>query len=198
VRILREAAQQLSVAGVEGVSLGGVATALAMSKPGVVGPFASRENLLLAAFDDAVELFRERVVAPVVAIPRPGAERLAALIDAWIDYLADCPFRGGCVMTSLSVDVDNRPGELRDRVAAATRRWHEFLADELRAAATNRHLLPAPVDDLVALLAGLAMALNQELQLLGNRSSRLRVRRLMRASVGLTPGDAPEHDHGPS
>ena len=101
-------------------------------------------------------------------------------------------------MTSLSVDVDNRPGELRDRVAAATRRWHEFLADELRAAATNRHLLPAPVDDLVALLAGLAMALNQELQLLGNRSSRLRVRRLMRASVGLTPGDAPEHDHGPS
>ena len=49
-RILSETMQQMSVHGATGISLAALADSLGMSKAGVVGPFHSREALLIEAF----------------------------------------------------------------------------------------------------------------------------------------------------
>ena len=62
------------------------------------------------------------------------SERLAAIVDAWIDHLRDGVFPGGCFVTTASVEYDARPGPLHDDVAAAVSRWLRVLEAEARRA----------------------------------------------------------------
>jgi AcrR family transcriptional regulator len=179
-RIVQATVDRASALGLEGVTVRDLAADLDMSKSGVVAPFASRGQLLEAAFDSAVATFRAVVVEPVLAQP-PGRDRLLALLDRWVDYLVDGPFPGGCFLTTASVELDNRAGPLRERTAATVRRWLAFLADEAHSARPDR-----PADqarDLATALNGLAMSANQEIQLLADPGAGPRARRLMHAAV---------------
>ncbi len=180
---MRVAIDEASRIGLDGLTIGRLADRLRMSKAGVVGPFGTRENLQIAALDQARQIFHTSVVAPLAEL-EPGAARLALLIDSWIDYLADCPFPGGCFVTAASSELDGRPGPLRDRLRAAVRTWHDFLAAEIVAAGTARR----PVEEVVTVLTGISMAVNQEIQLLRDPTAADRGRAAMRGAVGLTDG----------
>ncbi|MFE2598616.1 TetR/AcrR family transcriptional regulator [Streptomyces sp. NPDC059396] len=67
-----------SVEGLEGLSLGRIATDLKLSKSGVFALFGSKKELQLATIRAAVEVFGERVVQPTRTLP-PGAARVWAL-----------------------------------------------------------------------------------------------------------------------
>jgi AcrR family transcriptional regulator len=200
-RIVHAAVARASAVGLDGVTVRDLAADLGLSKSGVLGPFASREQLLATAFDSAVATFRALVVEPVLALP-PGRDRLLALLDRWVDYLVDCPFPGGCFLTTASVELDNRAGPLRDRTAATVARWLAFLTDEVLSAQADP-LLTARADpragdshesarDLATTLNGIAMSANQEIQLIGDPAAGARARRAMHAAVRLfTPGAAP-------
>ncbi|MEU1662338.1 TetR family transcriptional regulator C-terminal domain-containing protein [Streptomyces sparsogenes] len=182
-RIVGVAVDQASSAGLSGLTIGSLAEALDMSKAGVVGPFGSRAGLQLAALDRAVELFTEAVVASGHAA-EPGLPRLHAVIDAWCAYLADSPFPNGCFVTAASCELDGQPGELRARLYGAVTRWRRFLAEQITTAQADGDLAPdLDPEDLVSTLAGLAMAANQEIQLLGDERAAPRARRLMRAAL---------------
>jgi AcrR family transcriptional regulator len=185
-RILDEATQQLSVYGAEGTSLAAIAASLEMSKAGVVGPFGSREALLREAFATAAEIFRAQVIAPaLVAEPSVGSTRVAVLIDAWVQYLAHSPFRGGCVLVSASADLDGHPNPLRSTVATTIRDWRTFLGSIVDEARSTTGLT-TDTDVVVDQLVGLAMSLNQSVQLLSDESAPQRVRRAMRAAIGIS------------
>jgi len=199
-RIVHATVARASAVGLEGVTVRDLAADLGLSKSGVLGPFASREQLLATAFDSAVATFRAAVVEPVLALP-PGRDRLLALLDRWVDYLVDCPFPGGCFLTTASVELDNRAGPLRDRTAATVARWLAFLTDEVLSAWVNAPgdapltapadvSLAAPADesresarDLATTLNGIAMSANQEIQLIGDPAAGARARRAMHAAV---------------
>lgn len=179
-RIVHATVARASALGLEGVTVRDLAADLGMSKSGVLAPFESRGQLLATAFDSAVATFRAVVIAPVLVQP-PGRDRLLALLDRWVDYLADCPFPGGCFLTTASVELDNRAGPLRERTVATVARWLAFLADEAHAARPD---LPAEsARDLATALNGIAMSANQELQLLADSAAGPRARRAMRATV---------------
>lgn len=185
-RILDETVQQLSTLGAEGTSLAGLARALDMSKPGVVGPFGSREILLRLAFQQAVAVFRAQVRAPALSDQvAPGEHRLRTLIDAWVDYLADGPFRGGCVLISASSDVDGRPGPMRTEVARAAAEWRAFLGGLIDEARAHGHVIEGDTDAIVDLLIGLSMCLNQSVQLLDDTNAPTRARRAMQRAIGI-------------
>ena len=188
-RIVRVAVDEASRIGLAGLTIGALADRLAMSKAGVVGPFGTRENLQIAALDQARRIFHASVVAPLAGLT-PGAARLARLIDRWIGYLADCPFPGGCFVTAASSELDGRPGPLRDRLHAAVVEWRTFLATEILAAGTARW----PADEVVTVLIGISMATNQEIQLLDDPTAADRGRAAMRDAVGLP--DGPTSDTG--
>ncbi|MBL1110705.1 TetR/AcrR family transcriptional regulator [Streptomyces sp. 5-8] len=182
-RIVEVAVQQASGLGLSGLTIGALAETLDMSKAGVVGPFGSRAELQLAALDRAVEMFTEAVVAPGRATG-PGLPCLYAVIDAWCAYLADSPFPNGCFVTAASCELDARYGDLRTRLHDTVTRWRGFLAEQITTAQAAGDLDPhLDPDDLVSLLGGLAMAANQEIQLLGDERAAPRARRLMRAAL---------------
>ncbi|MBF6321281.1 TetR/AcrR family transcriptional regulator [Nocardia cyriacigeorgica] len=183
-RIVHAAVHNASVVGLDGLTIGSLAETLGMSKAGVVGPFGSREELQLAALEEAGRIFRAAVLEPSAGL-QPGARRLALLIDAWIGYLAECPFPGGCFVTSASTELDGRPGRLRDRLREVITNWRTYLAAEIAAAQEETAGPHRPPDELASVLIGISMSINQEIQLLDDPAAPARGRAAMRAVAGV-------------
>lgn len=164
-RIIESALSLASTEGLEGLTIGRLATDLEMSKAGVIGHFGSKEGLQLAVLDAAVQRFRLRVPARAMGA-RPGTERLARSFGEWIDYMAEDEGHGGCFLTSVASEFDGRPGAVRDAVLEALAAWSAYVAAELNAAVDNRELPErTDVDQLVFELNGVALAANQSIQL---------------------------------
>ncbi|MFI6493857.1 TetR/AcrR family transcriptional regulator [Streptomyces sp. NPDC050564] len=164
-RIIESALALASTEGLEGLTIGRLATDLEMSKAGVIGHFGSKERLQLAVLDAAVERFRLRVPARAMGA-RPGAERLARVFGEWIDYMAEDEGHGGCFLTSVASEFDGRPGPVRDAVLEALSAWSAYVASELNTAVDNRELPErTDTDQLIFELNGIALAANQSIQL---------------------------------
>lgn len=183
--ILARAVDVASVTGLAGLTIGTLADDLSMSKAGVVGPFGSKEALQLAALERAVEIFTDRVWGPAAGA-EPGLPRLRALYDARLDYLSEPCFPGGCFLAGAAPEFDNRPGAVRDAVAAALARWHAVLQHEVRAAVTAGDLPPdTDPAQTVFELEAFAVAANGAIQLHGDASAPGRYRRAVdRALTG--------------
>src|SRR4029077_19043420 len=93
--ILHVAMDIASAEGLEGLSIGRLATELRMSKTGIFAHFGSQEQLQLATVDGAKQVFLEHVVQPALKQSR-GTARLRAMLEAWIGYVERIVFRGGC------------------------------------------------------------------------------------------------------
>ncbi|HZE48821.1 MAG TPA: TetR/AcrR family transcriptional regulator [Jatrophihabitantaceae bacterium] len=134
--ILDRAAAIASVEGLEGVSIGRLATELEVSKSGVFAHFGSKEELQLATVRWAREVFIAAVITPAHRSPA-GLRRLWRLCDAWLDYSTRRVFPGGCFFASVTAEFDARPGRVRDAIAAAHREWQRYLEESI---ATAREL----------------------------------------------------------
>lgn len=132
-----------SAAGLEAVSIGRLADELGLSKSGVIGPFGSKEELQLAAVQAASERFRAEVWDPVADLPQ-GLPRLAAIVEAWFSYLERDVFPGGCFLTAASLEFDDRPGAVRDAIAAAFTYWLAVLEREAATAQERGELSGEP------------------------------------------------------
>jgi AcrR family transcriptional regulator len=141
--ILAAAVELATVDGLEGLTIGRLASKLGMSKSGLFAHFGSKEELQLAALESARETFIERVVAPVRQA-EPGLARLHALLDHWLTYLREEGSRSGCFFDAVRPEYDSRPpGAVRDTIAAQFSDWDQLLADRVRAAQRSGQLDPA-------------------------------------------------------
>jgi AcrR family transcriptional regulator len=131
--ILDRAVTVASTDGLEGVTIGRLATDMRMSKAGVIGHFGSKEALQLEALQRAIARWTEQVWEPVEH-EEPGLRRLEAIADRWSTFLGDCPFPGGCFVSAASFEFDDRPGPVRDRVREALALWLGVLARDARIA----------------------------------------------------------------
>ena len=156
--ILKVAVDIASVEGLEGLSIGRLASELGMSKSGIFAHFGSKEELQIATVGFAREIFIDRVMRPALAGP-PGLPRLRRLCEAWFDYAAGSVFPGGCFFMAASAEFDGRPGQVRDRIAAVMSEWDGALERAVRAAQEAGDL-DAGVDpeqlafELVAIMTG--------------------------------------------
>jgi len=128
--ILQVAVDIASAEGLEGLSIGRLATELHMSKTGTFAHFGSKEQLQLATVETAKEIFQEEVVQPAFQSQR-GISRLKAMLENWLGYVEKIVFRGGCFFAAASAEFDSRPGAVRDKVAALTRAWMGGLQEEI-------------------------------------------------------------------
>lgn len=120
--ILDHAAGLASKVGLEGLTIGALATDLELSKSGLFAHFHSKEALQLQVLEHAAAVFVERVVRPSLAEPR-GEPRLRALFERWLDWSQSSPLPGGCVFVQAAVELDDRPGPVRDRLVQFQRQW---------------------------------------------------------------------------
>jgi AcrR family transcriptional regulator len=105
--------------GIEGLTIGELAKAVGMSKSGLFAHFGGKDQLQLSVLELAVTRFVEIVLRPAFSAPR-GEPRLRAMFTSWLDHLNDKEaLPGGSVLIAASIELDDRPGLLRDFVQDA-------------------------------------------------------------------------------
>ena len=137
--ILAHAVQLASLEGLESLTIGRLAEALGMSKSGLFAHFGSKQGLQLAVLERAAEVFAERV-RKVGRGFNAGLERLEALLEAWLTYVEERDFRGGCFFAAASAEFDGRPGAVREALVRLARAWVSALESEARKAVARGEL----------------------------------------------------------
>jgi AcrR family transcriptional regulator len=119
--ILRKAVNLASLEGLEGLTIGKLASTLQISKSGLFAHFGSKEDLQCAVVDTARDIFVEKVVRP--AYEFHGLKRLRALCENWLSYGEGKVFPGGCFFSAASLEFDDRPGRVRDQIVVLMKKW---------------------------------------------------------------------------
>ena len=182
--IVDRAVDLASIEGLEGLTIGRLAGEMEMSKAGLLGHFGTKEELQLATLEAAFALYVREVWEPAAGA-EPGRKRLLAIADAWLDYLDRDVFAGGCFLTAVSSEFDDRPGRVRDAVRDGHHRWLAVLAAEARTAIRHGDLPKGTdPDDVAFALNAIAMGVNQARRLAGDEQATERGWRAMRALLG--------------
>ena len=188
--ILATAVDIASVEGLEGLTIGRLAAELGMSKSGLFAHFGSKEELQLATIAAAREIFVAEVVDPARSADR-GLPRLAALLEAKLDYLRRGVFRGGCFFDAARMEYDSRrPGPVRDAILDEFAAWSTLVADRVRAAQREGQLDPeADAEQIAFELDSIPTAANLRFQIDGDEAAFERARRAITAQIAaLTAG----------
>lgn len=124
--VLTHAMQIASVDGLEGLSIGRLASEVSASKSGVAALFGSKEALQLATIEAARAVYLAEVIEVARIEPR-GVRRVCALITAELSYSSRRVFDGGCFFLAASVEFDSKPGAVHDALVAALAQWDGYL-----------------------------------------------------------------------
>ena len=142
--ILDHAVAHASEVGLEGLSIGSLASRLSLSKSGLFAHFGSKEELQLATLKAAQERFVNKVFLPALAAPR-GVARMRALFHNWFDWLDSSGQPGGCVILAAAGEFDDRPGPVHDTLLAGQKELRGAIAKAVRLAIEAGEL-PADTD----------------------------------------------------
>jgi AcrR family transcriptional regulator len=174
--ILASAVNIASAQGLEGLTVGSLATQLRMSKSGLFAHFGSKEELQLATIEVARQIFIDQVTRPAIAAPK-GMPRLWGLINQWLILVEKRVFSGGCFFSAASFEFDSRRGVVRDRIAAIMREWMDVLTRAVEQAQKAGHI-GARVNStrLAYEIHGIAMGAHWAHQLLDDKQAYSRAR----------------------
>ena len=131
--ILDAAARLATVEGIDGLSIGGLAKSIGMSKSGLYAHFGSKEELQLATIDTAEDVFNTDVIEPAMQSD-DGLPRAQALCERFLSHVERGVFPGGCFFNSVAAELDTQPGPVRDRIAAVLAEGMGLMATSLAAA----------------------------------------------------------------
>ncbi len=162
--ILASAIDLGSREGLEALTIGGLARHASVSKSGLFAHFGSKQELQLATIEAAREIFFREVIEPAFAAPE-GLPRMRATLAAWLDYFRRDVFPGGCFFQAASLEFDDRPGPVRDRVLEVMRQWLGWLTELARQSELSAGREPA---QLAFELNAIGLATNWQRQLLGD------------------------------
>ena len=120
--ILTQAISMAGILGLEGLTIGRLATQTGMSKSGLFGHFGSKEALQFAVLETIAKDFSLKVISPALKEPT-GETRLRKLFSNWMEWANDEKQEGGCRLMGASVELNARPGELRNYLAEQQIEW---------------------------------------------------------------------------
>src|SRR5690349_8527699 len=109
--------------GLDGITIGTLASETGLSKSGLFAHFQSKEKLQLEILELAAAQFTDEVFRPALAKPR-GIPRLRAIFDRWLAW-GQKP--GGCLFIAASAELDDQPGPVRDELVRQQRQLLESL-----------------------------------------------------------------------
>ncbi|KHL18050.1 hypothetical protein CLV56_1147 [Mumia flava] len=178
-RITRHAVDLASLDGLDGLSIGRLASDLGLSKSGIQTLFTTKENLQLATIAAARDAFVDAVVRPGGA--GRGLSELSELVDRWIAYAEGPLFAGGCFWSANLPAFDSRPGPVRDALLTQRRAWLALLASHVRAA--RPRVTDADAGLAAFQIDAILTATNVAIQL-GERDAAAHARRAIAAVVG--------------
>lgn len=173
-RMVERAYRVATRVGLQGLTIGELATELGVSKSGLFAHFGSKENLQLAVLDFAAEDFRRRVFEPALRQPR-GLPRLMAVFEAWLDWAA-LRERGGCIFLSSAAEYDDQEGPVRDRLVAWFEALYRGLERTFALAIAEKHLADVEPAQLVSEMHGIVLKFHLDARLLRRVGARDKAR----------------------
>src|SRR5579883_1344869 len=138
--ILNRAVDLASIYGLNGLTIGQLAEDLSMSKGGICAHFPTKVELQLATVKRAASRFRHAVIEPSLD-ESPGLPQLRALSEAWLRYVEDEVFPGGCFFTNAMLELDDlESNEVRDAVTWQYNWYVDIIERCTREAIASEHL----------------------------------------------------------
>lgn len=113
-RILDVAGPLFNARGYRTSSVQEVMAAAGLQKGGIYNHFASREDLVLAAYDRNTSVLGD-LIRGALASSRDAVDRLRALVEVYRQFAVDPPFPGGCPLLNTTVESHGGNERLRDR-----------------------------------------------------------------------------------
>jgi AcrR family transcriptional regulator len=130
-RILDRAFRLATRDGLEGLSIGGLANELNMSKSGLFAHFGSKEDLQVEVLKLGAERFKDEVIRPAFRAPR-GVRRLRAFFEGWMRWLTDPRMPGGCIFQAAATELDDQEGRTRDYLVGAQKEFRAMIGQMVR------------------------------------------------------------------
>jgi AcrR family transcriptional regulator len=177
--------------GLEGLSIGTVASSAGMSKSGMFAHFGSREQLLLALLEWVGSRFLDFVKAPALREAR-GLPRLRKLLERWCEWSRI--HQSGCVLLSAATEYDGRrDGAIRKHVLYQQTSWRDQLRRAIRLAVDVGHLrADTETTQLAFEIYSLMLGLHHDSGLFGYEEARHRTELALERLFASYLPDAPE------
>jgi AcrR family transcriptional regulator len=183
--ILRGATDLATLEGLEGLSIGGLAGHIGMSKSGLYAHFGSKEELQLATIEKAQEIFDREVGRPALEQPE-GVARVLGMSDAYLSYLERRVFPGGCFFAAGEAEFATREGRVRQKLQDFAAAGTRALADTIRQAQERGEIDPAAdADQLAFEIDALLHGANAGFLISGDHEPLDRARRAIRDRLGV-------------
>ncbi len=171
-RILERALRLASRDGLEGLTIGGLATELGMSKSGLFAHFRSKEELQLQVLRTAAQRFETVVIQPTLRTAR-GLSRLRALLEHWLDWASDPDSPGGCIFIAAATELDDRLGAPREYLVHSQEALRSLIVRVARQAVELGELPGELEPEQVAFeLWGIVLSYHHARRLLGDEKAR--------------------------
>ncbi|MDR3397585.1 MAG: TetR/AcrR family transcriptional regulator [Pandoraea sp.] len=151
-QILDHAITIASTDGLEGLTIGRVATEAGVSKGNITVLFGSKEGLQIATFERAMEQFRQIIVAPALSQPT-ALECILTWIENWFAFVSERALPGGCFLNAVSSEYRAKEGAVHDAIAAYRAAARQRLEEWIEQARADGDL--AKDTDVKALALGL-------------------------------------------
>jgi AcrR family transcriptional regulator len=165
--ILDAALSLASHMGLEGLSIGALAEITGMSKSGVFAHFGSREELQISVIREYHNRFEDEVFVPAIREQR-GLPRFVTMFERWVRRVS-VEIDSGCLYISGAVEFDDRPGPVRDALAAMVRAWQLALERAIHMAIEEGHLKrDTDAAQMLFEVHGLILALHHDARFLRN------------------------------
>jgi AcrR family transcriptional regulator len=136
--ILERASALATRVGLQGLSIGGLAEDLDLSKSGLFAHFKSKETLQQQVVEYAAERFVTQVIRPALSAPR-GEPRLRALFQGWLTWVQGGGEEDGCFFVSATAELDDRPCAARDVLVRQQKDWRDVMANVVRTGIDEGH-----------------------------------------------------------
>lgn len=143
--VIGKSLQIFSVKGYYHTSISDILDATGLTKGGFYGHFASKEELWIAAYEKAVEIWKEIVFKGVRDVADP-IERIVKTIENDLrDYIGSEVFAGGCFFFNNLVELSGQSSSLSGRVLRGFEEFSRLLASWL-AEADRKGMLRSGLD----------------------------------------------------
>lgn len=171
IAIVDSALNQAVKIGLEGVSIGSIASAVGMSKSGLFAHFKSKEGLQLAVVEEANSRFLNEVFMPAQKKPK-GLTRLKAYYQNYIGWIAGKRGVSACPFITFVQEYDDRPGAIHDLLVESQQNWRDTLAFAARDAIKNNEISDAISPEQISFeLTGAALSFQVSIGLLKSKKS---------------------------
>ena len=124
--------------GLDGLSIGTLASELGMSKSGLFAHFGSKEDLQIEVLRAASRRFEELVWRPAIKAPR-GEPRVRKLLERWMRWINEPSMPGGCVFVAAAAELDDKEGRPREFLVGEQKKLCAGLAKAARLAIEAGH-----------------------------------------------------------